>query len=110
MLIPFTISFEEACGGVHVKKILTISHRWMSREIADVDGAQLTAIKKHLTNHGDDIEYVWVDYSCATSGKEDTRAGRRLLADDLAGQPPLPRHERSNPVGPVVHLEVLDAV
>ena len=43
MLIPFTISFEEACGGVH-KKILTISSMDES-EIADVDGAQLTAIK-----------------------------------------------------------------
>ena len=35
MLVPFKISFAEACAGVHVNEILTISHRWMSREIAD---------------------------------------------------------------------------
>ena len=72
MLVPFKISFAEACAGVHVKKVLTISHRWMSREVADVDGAQFTAIRKHLKEKGDEIDFVWVDYSCMPQGEEKT--------------------------------------
>ena len=72
MLMPFKISFLEACAGAHVKKVLTISHRWMSREVADVDGAQFTAIRKHLKEKGDEIDFVWVDYSCMPQGEEKT--------------------------------------
>merc|ERR1719327_1200294 len=72
MLVSFTISFAEACAGVHVEKVLTISHRWMSPDVADVDGAQLTAIRKHLKEKGDDIDYVWYDYSCMPQGKKQT--------------------------------------
>ena len=72
MLVPFKISFAEACAGVHVKKMLTISHRWMSPDIADVDGAQLTAIRKHLKEKGDEIDYVWYDFSCMPQGEEKT--------------------------------------
>ena len=57
---------------MHVKKILTISHRWMSPKVADVDGAQFTAIRKHLKEKGDEIEFVWVDYSCMPQGEEKT--------------------------------------
>ena len=75
MLVPFTISFAEACAGVHVKKILTISHRWMSPKVADVDGAQLAAIQKHLAEPGNEgIKYVWMDYSCMPQGEEKTAA------------------------------------
>ena len=70
MFVPFTISFSEACAGVHVKSTLTISHRWMSRLVADVDGTQLAAIKKHLAEHGEGIERVWVDYSCMPQGEK----------------------------------------
>ena len=70
MLVPFTISFADACAGVHVKSTLTISHRWMSRLVADVDGTQLAAIKKHLAEHGEGIERVWVDYSCMPQGEK----------------------------------------
>jgi len=72
MLVPFTISFAEACAGVHVKRMLTISHRWMDPKVADVDGAQLTAIRKHLKEKGDDIDYVWYDFSCMPQGEEKT--------------------------------------
>ena len=74
MLVPFTISFAEACAGVHVKKVLTISHRWMDPKLADVDGTQLTAIRKHLKEKGDDIEYIWMDFSCMPQGEEKTAA------------------------------------
>ena len=70
MLVPFTISFADACAGVHVKSTLAISHRWMSRLVADVDGTQLAAIKKHLAEHGEGIERVWVDYSCMPQGEK----------------------------------------
>ena len=74
MLVPFTISFAEACAGIHVKKVLTISHRWMDPKLADVDGTQLTAIRKHLKEKGEDIEYIWMDFSCMPQGEEKTAA------------------------------------
>ena len=74
--MPFTISFAEACSGKHVKEILTISHRWMSPKVADVDGAQLTAIQKHLADSGREIKYVWMDYSCMPQGEEKTAVQR----------------------------------
>ena len=51
MLVPFKITFSTACAGEHVKDTLTVSHRWMSAEVADVDGAQLAAIRAHLKEH-----------------------------------------------------------
>ena len=77
MLVPFKISFAEACAGVHVNEILTISHRWMSREIADIDGTQLTAIQRHLAEpRNEGINYVWMDYSCMPQGEEKTAVQR----------------------------------
>ena len=82
MLVPFTISFAEACAGVHVKSTLAISHRWMSPEVADIDGVQLAAIRKFLKEHPE-IERVWVDYSCMPQGKRtavQTADLRRMLS------------------------------
>jgi len=68
MLVPFTISFAEACTGVHAKETLTISHRWMDEKVADVDGTQLGAIREHLAAHPN-IKRVWCDYSCMVQGE-----------------------------------------
>ena len=78
MFVLFTI-FAEACAGVHVKKILTISHWWMSPKVADVDGVQFTVIRKHLEEKGDEIDFELADYSrMPQGGGEDARADRRL--------------------------------
>ena len=85
IFVQITISFAEACSGKHVKEILTISHRWMSPKIADVDGTQLAAIQKHLAEPGNEgIKYVWMDFSCMPQGEEKTAPQeadlRRMLA------------------------------
>ena len=40
MLIPFTISLEEALNGTHVEDTLTTAHRWMHATVADVRAVQ----------------------------------------------------------------------
>ena len=60
MLVPRTVTFEEACRGVLVGDICTVSHRWMAKEDPDEDGTQLAAIKAYLKAHPN-VKWVWYD-------------------------------------------------
>ena len=60
--VDVTISYEEVVCGTHVKKILSISHRWMEATQPDPDGDQLKAIQAFLVSSaGKRIELVWID-------------------------------------------------
>ena len=73
MLIPFTISLEEALNGTHVEDTLTTAHRWMHATVADVDGVQLEAIREHLRANPQ-IKRVWYDFSCMPQGGDERSA------------------------------------
>ena len=60
--VDVTIRYEEVVCGTHVKKILSISHRWMEATQPDPDGDQLKAIQAFLVSSaGKRIELVWID-------------------------------------------------
>ena len=46
----------------------------MDPKLADVDGTQLTAIRKHLKEKGEDIELHLDDFSGMPQGEEKTAA------------------------------------
>ena len=50
-------------GGLYVKRILVVSHRWEDPAKPDVRGSQHAAIVAHLEAHLE-IELVWYDYWC----------------------------------------------
>eukprot|EP00966_Prymnesium_polylepis_P165325 3821920-Prymnesium_polylepis.1 len=64
-------SFAQVASGTHTKDVLTVSHRWLTRERPDPDAVQLQTIKKYLTVNPH-IQWVWFDEWCMPQGKNKT--------------------------------------
>ena len=61
-IMRVTLSYADVVNGTHTKKMLAISHRWMTSQDPDIDGEQLKAIKKFLLSpEQKEIELVWID-------------------------------------------------
>ena len=79
MLVPFKISFTEACNGLHVEQTLTVSHRWMSEGVADIDGTQLDAIRAHLERCDANVDHMSVPLFADAFDQLKTRALGSLM-------------------------------
>ena len=61
-LVERKLTRSECYRGVHVGKVLAVSHRWEQPGAPDTEGVQLKAILAHLDAAGT-IELVW--FECA---------------------------------------------
>ena len=88
-LVERKLTRSECYRGVHVGKVLAVSHRWEQPGAPDTEGVQLKAILAHLDAVGT-LELVW--FECARVPEPRLRA--RAIRADASLSPRLTRLAR----------------